>query len=1089
MKKVFISIVAVVTLVITANTANAQTPESFGHVIICGIANTFVPPVKSITDSRLPAFWTLKERTACIVRNTEPNPEVKLVGYCNPFPNKVSPVGEYTPFCQAGSNEKAHAYVCNTGRNTGQGCGATSAATYSLNNLPSGNKLSLSDVKSALGSNYKCGQMIQLDIFNKTCTSDMIYRHYQNVKNVPNGDDNGNGVANHFEPQYFVKDASGTPRFCLAKDAFVWYTGTCTTPNMTVDKFIDVSKTVGTAPYKTGDVIAFGITVKNTGNTNLVNIKLTDTIPAYTEFDSVKTQQLNGGALNWSCTSTTCTYSSLSLAVGESKTVYFAVKVKAYTTQGDIRSKNKVCASVASLAEKCDEVPFDIKDVLILKSIYIDKMIDASKTVGTAPYKANDVIAFHVRVKNTGNTKLENVVLKDVVPALTTFNAQATATLNAGIGVSKLWTCTGTNCSLAIGTLEANQTFDVYFAAKVNTYEMYGQDAKSDNTACVVTSSITGEKCDTVPFDLKDLIAPTKSITIVKTIEGTPKIYAAGEYVKFKVVVKNTGTTNLTNVVVTDPIPAYTSFDSAKTMEANGLGGFAWTCNTTTCTSNLGSMAAGATKTGYLVVKVKNYAIYDTDVKSENEACVVATPIDGRKCSKVTFDLKDLVNPTKSISIVKTIEGSKNQYEANDKIIFKVSVRNTGNSTLTNVVVTDDVPEYTSFDAAGTRAANSGNSYVWNCDNSECRVNIGTMESGATKTVFYAVKVNAYDIKDTDVKSENKACVVTTELPNERCSTVPFDLKDLEGPKASSITIDKTIDSSKSEGSAPYESLKSLVFKIVVTNDGETDLTDVKVTDDVPAHTTFDGAKTDSLSEGWSCEGQKCTNTIGSLEKGESVTLYYAVKIIDTTAVTTAIDSKNTACVVATGEDPSSLEKCDTVDFDIKDNEKPKEEDKEGSELSISKKVRKEGDDRWEDKITDVEEGDVIEFKIKVTNKSDEDTKSIDDLKMLDKLPKELEKLSGGLTEYWDDFEAGDDKTFTIKAKVRSSEFEGNVDKCVDNRAYVYKDKNEKDSDRATVCYSNVEVTELPETGAGLAMTLGGFITSAAGIVLKKKRA
>jgi hypothetical protein len=184
------------------------------------------------------------------------------------------------------------------------------------------------------------------------------------------------------------------------------------------------------------------------------------------------------------------------------------------------------------------------------------------------------------------------------------------------------------------------------------------------------------------------------------------------------------------------------------------------------------------------------------------------------------------------------------------------------------------------------------------------------------------------------------------------------------------------------------------------------------------------------------------------------------------------------------------LRKDSNSTFDIKDKEDDDDdEDKEeGDNVSISKKVRKEGDDRWEDKITDVEEGDVIEFKIKVENKSDEDTASIDDLKMEDKLPKELEKISGGLTEYWDDFDHDDDKTFTIKARVRSSEYDKDVDKCVDNKARVYIDGDEEDEAEATVCYSNVEVSELPETGAGSFAAISGLVTSAVGVVLKKKR-
>jgi uncharacterized repeat protein (TIGR01451 family) len=997
------------------------------------------------------------------------------------------------------------------------------------------------------------------------------------------------------------------------------------TPNLTIDKYIDSSKTVGSSPYKTNDVIAFGITVKNTGNVNLTNITLTDTIPEYTEFDSEKTKALNGGVINWTCTQSTCTYTpKISLAINESKTVYFAAKVKAYTTLGNLNSKNKVCADVVGVSQKCDEVPFDIKDIVAVKSIFIDKTLDTSNSIGTSPYKAGDLVAFKIRVQNTGNTSLENVILKDTIPPFTTFSASDTNRLNATINVSKTWTCTASTCQVNLGTLAPAQIVDIFFAARVTTYEIYGENVTSENKACVVTTSLPDEKCDTVPFDLKDLIAPVRSISIDKSIENAVNEYKAGDYIKFKVVVTNTGNTALDNVIVEDEVPALTDFDQAKTLEANG-GTNLWECANRVCKAYLGSMEAKASKTLYYVVKVQSYTLYGEDVKSENTACVTANLITGKKCDTVPFDLKDLIAPVRSISIDKSIEGSVNEYKAGDYIKFKVVVTNTGNTALDNVIVEDEVPALTDFDQAKTREANNG-ANLWACANRVCTANLGTMASKASKTLYYVVKVQGYTLYGEDAKSENTACVTAHLITGEKCDTVPFDLVDLEEPSKaisidksiegrvatykigdyikfkivvsntgnttltnvvvedevpsytdfdsaktaeanggtnlwecanrvckanvgtltvgaqktlyyvvkvqtyteygkdvkshniacvttpaidgkkcddvdfdledqvkigdSSVSIDKVIDTDKTAASSPYEANAKIVFRITVKNTGDTDLTNVVVTDAVPAHTDFDADATNALTPGWSCDGGTCTYTIGTLAKGAEKVLYYVVTVEEHSITDEDVKSENRACVKARGENPQNLEQCDEVTFDIKDKEDDDDdEDKEeGDNVSISKKVRKEGDDRWEDKITDVEEGDVIEFKIKVENKSDEDTASIDDLKMEDKLPKELEKISGGLTEYWDDFDHDDDKTFTIKARVRSSEYDKDVDKCVDNKARVYIDGDEEDEAEATVCYSNVEVSELPETGAGSFAAISGLVTSAVGVVLKKKR-
>ncbi|KKS10203.1 MAG: hypothetical protein UU64_C0007G0016 [candidate division WWE3 bacterium GW2011_GWF2_41_45] len=62
-------------------------------------------------------------------------------------------------------------------------------------------------------------------------------------------------------------------------------------------------------------------------------------------------------------------------------------------------------------------------------------------------------------------------------------------------------------------------------------------------------------------------------------------------------------------------------------------------------------------------------------------------------------------------------------------------------------------------------------------------------------------------------------------------------------------------------------------------------------------------------------------------------------------------------------------------------------------------------------------------------------------MKMSDSLPDEMDRVGGsGLTEYWDDFEPGETKTFIIEAEIDSDEFDRDeaFDKCIVNKAKVY---------------------------------------------------
>lgn len=157
--------------------------------------------------------------------------------------------------------------------------------------------------------------------------------------------------------------------------------------------------------------------------------------------------------------------------------------------------------------------------------------------------------------------------------------------------------------------------------------------------------------------------------------------------------------------------------------------------------------------------------------------------------------------------------------------------------------------------------------------------------------------------------------------------------------------------------------------------------------------------------------------------------------------------------------------------------------------FEIDKDVRVEDeDDDWEDKVTDVAEDDVVEFRIKVENVGEV---TVDNMKMEDFLPDEMERVGGsGLTEYWDDFEPGDKKEFTIKAKVKEDEYDReNFEKCIVNKAEIEYDGDFEGSDTATVCYGNAEITELPDTGptTGVALSIGGLVMMFAGILVKKQ--
>ncbi len=166
--------------------------------------------------------------------------------------------------------------------------------------------------------------------------------------------------------------------------------------------------------------------------------------------------------------------------------------------------------------------------------------------------------------------------------------------------------------------------------------------------------------------------------------------------------------------------------------------------------------------------------------------------------------------------------------------------------------------------------------------------------------------------------------------------------------------------------------------------------------------------------------------------------------------------------------------------------------------FTIEKKVRIEGNDSWKDKVSGVEADDTVEFKVTITNNTNvpdgtpsDDVPDFDNMKMKDILPDEMERVGGdGLTEYWDDFAPGEDREFIIKAKIDADEFDrdGDFEKCIVNEAQVFYDDDFEGSDTATVCYGDVDVTELPETGYTDALSILGLGLTSLGAFIKSRR-
>jgi uncharacterized repeat protein (TIGR01451 family) len=206
----------------------------------------------------------------------------------------------------------------------------------------------------------------------------------------------------------------------------------------------------------------------------------------------------------------------------------------------------------------------------------------------------------------------------------------------------------------------------------------------------------------------------------------------AGSNVTYLITATNNGPDTAANVVVTDVLPANTTFVSCTASVG--------TCNFgTKLSANLGSMANGAQATVTVVVNV-NYGVPQGTVIS-NTANVVSSSLDvnpgNNNGGPVAFTV--LPPPPADLQLTKIISAgvSGGFAAAGSNVTHLITVTNSGPNAAANVVVTDNLPANATFVACAASTGTCGyDSHV-----GKPVASIGSLANGAQVTVAIVANV------------------------------------------------------------------------------------------------------------------------------------------------------------------------------------------------------------------------------------------------------------------------------------------------------------------------------------------------------------
>ncbi|WP_245949318.1 DUF7507 domain-containing protein [Echinicola strongylocentroti] len=430
------------------------------------------------------------------------------------------------------------------------------------------------------------------------------------------------------------------------------------------------------------------------------------------------------------------------LDVGESWTYQVTYTV----TQNDIDNggyTNTASASGNSIGGTLPEVSDDeTVPAEVLPSWAI------TKTAAQPTYQTvGENVTFTIEVDNTGNTSILNPVIDDPL-------ATSGPTYQSGDTDGD-------------GQIDPDETWTYQV-----TYQITQEDINNGsftNTATASGDPSNGTLDDVTDEETIDAVQISE-LSIDKSVD--PSTYdTAGEQIQFTIVVTNTGNMPLNNVVATDPM----------------LG----------VNESIGTLQPGESRTftvPYIVTQedVDNGSI--TNTASTNGQDLDGNPLEDTDDATANADQ----NP--SVSIEKSL-GDQGYTGVGDELNYTLTVTNTGNVTLTNVVVTDPL--------------------------TGLNQTIPELAPGETVEIPVTYIVTQADVNNGSVTNTAE---VTADDPTGQ--QVDDDEVTINGGKTGQVNLIKTVDES-----AFYQAGDTLHYNIALVNTGNVDITDATVTDPLTGFT------------------------------------------------------------------------------------------------------------------------------------------------------------------------------------------------------------------------------------------------------------
>jgi len=605
---------------------------------------------------------------------------------------------------------------------------------------------------------------------------------------------------------------------------------------------LQIRKTDGSATYIPGTAIAYTLIVTNAGPSDITAATVADTLPS----------AITGST--WTCTasgSATCTATgngsindTVNLPAGDTLTYSVNGAVAANATGNLINTASVSAPGGVTEINNANNSATDTDTAAPKADLQI------SKTDGSAAYTPGSAIAYTIIVNNAGPSDVTGATVADTLPAEIT---GATWTCNATGGA----TCT------ASGSGDLNDTVNVPVGDSL-TYSVNGTVAANATGNLINTASVSAPS-GTTDNDLSnnsatdtDTAAVQADLSINKL--DNPDPVTAGRRLTYTLVIFNAGPSVATGIAITDALPPQTTLVSASDPDWNCTVGDPLACTYTPALAVNGSASlqvvvdVSAAATGSLL----------------NSAGLTASSNDSNAANNYA-EASTVIHVNNVLQLSKTGPALA---EPSDILTYLLSASNNGDSNATNVVITETVPELSTYTGSGWTCAPDNNA------GSTCTQTIANLAANSSvNNIPFAVTLPAAVPLNSDTITN------VAVMGNAIDSTEPVTV-------VTTLNVTRGLALSKTDGGIAAAPGEVVTYTLRYTNTGNIALANVRLTETVPLHSTFFGS-----GAVWSCPvgapaGSVCSTTLGTLAGGASDSVQFSVLVVNPLPTgATAIDN------------------------------------------------------------------------------------------------------------------------------------------------------------------------------------------------------